>query len=327
MSRAVFMSAGGDSFIALFALKLFQERWYNEVDSFYICYNNNCHVPDAVVEEFKSVVSKDAKVKLIFFPSGIGNGKPIDEMLKVATEDLVMLLEDDGFIFTSGIVDKCFKRIESGEVDAVGSPRFSCGFEVSKLLKEKYNLDYSGDGDRGPNFWPNFFFCKREDLLKTDRNFASFVFEKGKFYPELGGEITEDGQYGDTFVWACVQMRNLGVRFGSVPQKHASPYEFDDKLNSKGNWVSPIEWIHGGSLSTSWGGYLSGMKPDFTNDYGKQEIETRVAFWAICAQQISGFDDFKDAYLQGIEKLIMDSKLDQGRIELKIDIYKNLMKL
>jgi hypothetical protein len=320
------MSAGGDPFIALFALKLFKERWYNEVDKFYICYNNNCNVPQDVVDEFREAV-KDPKVVLLYFPNGIGNGKPIEMMAKVATEDLVMLLEDDGFIFTPGIVDKCFKQIESGEVDAVGSPRFACGFEVSELLKKKYNLDYSGSGDRGPNYWPNFFFCKRKDLLKTDLDFASYTFYKGKFYPELGGTITKDGEYGDTFVWTCIQMRFLGVRFGSVEQKHASPYEFDDKLNSKGNWVSPIPWIHGGSLSTSWGGYLSGMMPNFTDDYGKQEIETRVAFWTICAQEIKGFGAFKYQYAVGIEKLIENAKLNEDRINLKIDIYKELMKI
>ena len=326
-SRCVFMSAGGDPFIALFALKLFQERWYDEVDTFYICYNNHCGVPQDAVEEFKATVAKDPKVKLIYFPTGIGNGRPIAEMTKVATESYIMLLEDDGFIFTPGTVDKCFKRIEEGEVDAVGSPRFACGFEVSKLLKQKYKLDYSGEGDQGPNFWPCFFFCQRGHLLGTDMNFGSYSFEKGKYYKELAGEITKDGEYGDTFVWACIQLRHLKLKFGTVPQKHASPYEFDDKLNSKGNWVSPIEWIHGGSLSTSWGGYLSGAKPDFTNDFGKQEIETRVAFWIICMENTAGFENFKKDYHDGIENLIHDSQLDWERIRLKIDIYRELMRI
>lgn len=320
------MSAGGDPFIALFALKLFHDRWYGEVDKFYICYNNNCSVPQYVVDEFLEW-AEDPKVELLYFPTGIGNGKPIDEMLKVATEDTVMLLEDDGFIFTPGVVDRCFKRIEDGEVDAVGSPRFSCGFEVSALLKAKYNLSYDGDGDIGPNYWPNFFFCKRGDLLNTDRNFASFTFEKGKYYSELGGTITKDGEYGDTFVWTCIQLRSQGVRFGDVPQKHASPYEFDDKLNGKGNWTSPIEWLHGGSLSTSWGGYLSGSMPNFTNDYGKQEIETRVALWTLCMQQTEGFDDFRIKYASGIEMLIDLAELVEGRVDLKIRIYKDMMKI
>lgn len=327
MTKAVFMSAGGDPFIALFALQLFQKHWHNEIDTFYICYNNHCKVPDAVVEEFKARVAQEPKVKLLYYPTGIGNGMPITKMLEVATEDLIMLLEDDGFIFTPGIVAECFARIEAGEVDAVGSPRFSCGFEVSALLKAKYGLDYSGSGDIGPNFWPNFFFCKRTDLEGTDRNFASYSFEKDKYYPELGGVITKEGEYADTFCWACIQLRHMGVRFGSVPQKHASPTEFDDQLNSHGNWVSPIKWIHGGSLSTSWGGYLSGMKPNFTTLSGKQEIETRVAFWMICSDYIEGFEEFKKAYKNGIRNLCIDSELNLARIELKTAIYKDMMQI
>lgn len=327
MSRAVFMSAGGDPFIALFALQLFQIHWYEEVDRFYICYNNHCGVPQEVVDEFIKTAEKDPKVKLLYYPTGIGNGAPINKMLDICTEDLVMLLEDDGFIFSAGIVDECFKRIESGEVDAVGSARFSCGFEVSKLLKLKYELNYEGRGDKGPNFWPNFFFCKADDLRKTDQNFASYSFEVGKFYPELAGTITEEGQYGDTFVWACIQLRHLGVRFGEVEQKHAAPYEFDDRLNSKGNWVSLIRWLHGGSLSTSWGGYLSGAKPNYTSDMGMQEIETRVAFWTICSNEVIGFDSFKEQYRQGIQDLMKTSELRRDRINLKIEIYKELMGL
>ena len=45
MSKAVFLSAGGDPFLALFAIKLWKERWYDEVDKFWVCYNNHSGVP------------------------------------------------------------------------------------------------------------------------------------------------------------------------------------------------------------------------------------------------------------------------------------------
>lgn len=329
MSRAAFLSAGGDPFIALMVIKLFQERWYNEVDKFYINYNNHAGVPQDVVSEFVSRVVKDPKIHLIYHPNGIGNGTPITEMTKIAKEDSVLLLEDDGFIFEPGAVNKCFQKIESDLTDIVGSPRFSCGKEIGEASKEKYNLDYSGYGDVGCNWWPNFFFCKREDLLKTDMNFGSITFKPGDYCGELNHTFKEIN-HGDTFVWACIQLRALGLRSQSVPQHHAGPFEITDKEIGEQNWhptQSWFPWIHGGSLSAGWGGYLTGSIPDTSNDSAKQEIETRVAFWSICSHIVEGFEEFKKQYKEGIEELTVKGGLDRDRINKKIRVYRELMKI
>lgn len=327
MSRCIMLSACGDPFLTMFVLKLFKERFYDEVDRFYICYNNHSQVPQEVVSELVSRIVKEPKVHLIYHPSGIGNGMPITEMTKIAKEDLVLLLEDDGFIFTPGVVNKYFQKIESDLCDALGSPRFSCGTEVGEALGKKYNLDYSGYGDVGPTFWPNFFFCKREDLLKTDLNFASVTFKPGEYCKEL--DYTFKGiNHGDTFVWASIQLRALGLRFHNIPQFHASPFEIDEKERDDFNWKSgkPF-WIHGGSLSAGWGGYLSGIIPDVSNESAILEMETRCAFWTICSNYVEGFEEFKKEYQNGIPNLVKNSSLNQGRINKKIEIYKELMGL
>ena len=329
MSRCAMLSAGGDPFIALLVLKLFKERWYDEVDRFYIDYNNHAGVPTDVASEFCARVVKEPKVHLIYHPNGIGNGMPITEMTLISKEDLVMLLEDDGFIFESGAVNKCFQDIESDLTDIVGSPRGSCGMEIWDVSKEKYGLDYSGYGDVGPNWWPNFFFCKREDLLKTDLNFASKTWLAGEYSKELNYTFKEIN-HGDTFVWACIQLRAWGLRSHSIPQHHAGPYEITDKEGSIQNWhpsQSWFPWIHGGSLSTSWGGYLSGTVPDVNNDSAKQELESRVAFWKIAHDNIDGFAGFEGQYLNGIHALVHNAQLDWDRINKKIQIYKELIKI
>lgn len=329
MTRAIFVSSCGDPFITLLAHKLFRERWYNEADTFYINFNNHCGVPQDVVSEFCSKVVQDSKVHLIYHPRGIGNGRPITEMTLVSREDLVMLLEDDGFIFDSGIVNKCFQSIESDLCDAVGSPRFSCGQEIGEALQKKYKLDYTGYGDIGPNFWPNFFFCKRADLLKTDLDFASKTFQAGEYSPELDHTFKEVN-HGDTFVWSCIQLRAQGVRFHHIPQHKADVYEIESKQKKEMNWHSsqqPFGWIHGGSLSAGWGGYLSGQMPDVSHDSAKQEMESRVAFWDIASDVIDGFEEFKKEYKQGIENLIVGCDLDRNRIKEKISIYRELMKI
>jgi len=327
MTKSVFLSAGGEPFITLLAIKLWQERWYDEVDKFYINYNNHSGVPVEVASEFCARVIKDPKVHLIYHPRGIGNGMPITEMTKIADTDLVMLLEDDGFIFEPGIVSKCFQQIESDLADVVGSPRFSCGVEVGEASKKKYNLDYSGYGDKGPNCWPNFFFCKLNDLLKTDLDFASHTWKPGEHCPHLDHTFKEIN-HGDTFVWTCVQLRAMGLRFHDVPQHHASPTEIEDKRTKALNWYGePMKWIHGGSLSTGWGGYLSGRVPDTSTIGAKMEIETRVAFWQIAMDQVDGFNDFKEKYMLGIIDLVTNAELDSKRIEHKMKLYKGVMRI
>ena len=329
MTRTIFLSSGGDPFLCLFVLKLFQERFYDEADKFYINYNNHCGVPQEVIAELLPRLIKEPKVQLIYHPNGIGNGRPITEMTHVCREDLVMLLEDDGFIFENGIVNECFQNIESDLADAVGSPRLSCGNEIAEALRLKYNLDYTGYGDVGPNFWPNFFFCKRKDLLKTDLNFASVTFKPGDYYKELDHTFQEVN-HGDTFVWACIQLRALGLRFHNIPQHKLSPYEVEDKQRGEMNYhpsQQPYKWLHGGSLSTSWGGYLSGRIPDVSEEISKREIESRVSMWQLISDTINKFPNFLGEYRAGIDNLITNVSLDKERIKEKYELCKNLMKL
>lgn len=330
MSRAISISAGGDPLLALFCLKLLRERCWDEFDSVYICYNNSTNTPTEVQAEFISNCLGDDKIKLVYWPTQLGYGLPITKMLQVATEDLVCLIEDDGFIFTPGILDKHFKMLESGEWDALGSPRFSCGTEIAEAMKRKYNLDYTGYGDVGPNFWPNFFFCKRLDLLKTDLDFGPKEFKQFTAPREFGnyGAIQQEGQSGDTFVWTSIQLRHMGLKIKDIPQFHASPYEIEDINNKERNWhgEKPF-WMHGGSLSVGAGKLLNNVIPDVSTDIAKQEIETRVSFWMIISSIIEGFKDYKYDYQRGIENLINNAGLDRDRIGKKVGIYRSLLNI
>lgn len=322
------MSASGDPFIASLVLDLFKKYWYDEVDSFYVCYNNYAEMRKEIQGEFLERYADDPKIKIVYWPTALGYGLPINKMLGISTEDLILLLEDDGFIFTPGVVDSAFKQIENNHVDALGSPRFSCGQEIAEALRLRYNLDYSGYGDKGPNFWPNFFFCKREDLLKTDLNFAPKEFTVGINYPELDHTM-ESTEAGDTFVWSCIQMRHAGVRFGEVPQYHCSPFELDEFAKKEGNWrnaAGPF-WLHGGSLSVGASKYLKGVIPDVSNESAKLEIETRCAWWIIALRAANGFESYVEEYEKGIEELVEKAPLDKERVLAKVELYKRCLNI
>lgn len=328
MSRACFLSAGGDPFIALFAIKLWRERWYDEVDKFYICYNNHAQVPLHVAQEFITSAMEEPKVQIIYHNRGIGNGVPITEMTKIAQEDLVMLLEDDGWAWTPGKINSAFQKIEVDSCDAVGSARFSCGEEIAEAAKKKYNLDYSGYGDRGPWVWPNFFFVKRKDLLRTDLNFGSKSFVPGEYCKELDHTFKEVN-HTDTFGWGAIQLRALGLRFHNIPQFHVSPTEIQDKEKQEMNWYqgqTPY-WYHVGSLSAGWGGYLQNQIPDVSTEGAKMEIESRVAGWQFALDMTDGFKEFRIEYQNGIKNLTDKAELNPQRIKEKYDLYKNLMRV
>ncbi|MCL4416270.1 MAG: hypothetical protein M1365_06180 [Actinobacteria bacterium] len=325
MTKAALISAGGDPFLAMFVIKLWQKYWYDEVDKIYVCFNTEMDKDNKFTGELLSRLSKDKKISIIYHPYAMGYGEPIRQMLLACREDLILLLEDDGFIYTPGIVEKYFKQIEDGEFDALGSPRFSCGFEIADAMKARYNLNFEGYGDKGPNYWPNFFFCKREDLLKTDLNFAPKSFIEGEYVKEIDHTMLTT-EMADTFGWTIMQLRHMGIRFGEIPQHHASPSETEDYKNHTGNWMnSKPPYIHGGSLSSgwSWNGFLLGRQPIPDDINGLHEIETRAAFWDLISENIEGFDEFKKEYRQGVDNLI--NKLDSSLVRTKKNIYKEAM--
>lgn len=325
MSRCIVLAASGDPFTLLLGVKLFKERFYDEVDRLYINFNNYVQIPNEAVKECLTKLVEDPKIHLIYHPKGIGHGRPIIELLNVATEDLTLLLEEDFYIFTSGVIDGYFKKIESGECDLLGSPRYTYG-EVADAAKIKYNLDYSGEGDRGFGWWPSGFYCKKNDLLKTDLDFGSTQYNKGQYYPELDHTFSEEC-YTDTFTWTSLQLRYAGLKSIDIPQYHASPDEIGEKEKREFKWVNNPTYIHAGSLSAGWNGYLSGIIPDLSNENAILEIETRVAFWTIASDVVEGFEDFKKQYKEGIENLTVNGNLDRDRIAKKIEIYKNLMRI
>jgi hypothetical protein len=165
--------------------------------------------------------------------------------------------------------------------------------------------------------------------MKTDLDFGSHTWQPGEYCPVLDHTFKEVN-HGDTFVWLGLQLRNLGVRFESVPQHKADPYEIENKEKKEMNWhplTQPFHWIHGGSLSAGWGGYLSGRVPDVSAEISKLEMETRCAFWALCADKTDGFDLFKEEYKLGIADLIKNAELSEERIEAKYKLYKEMLRV
>ena len=326
MTRAGVVTSGGDCFVFLLFYHFFDKVWRGEVDKLYI--NLNSAVDKKIVDFIQSRVT-NPKIDFTYLDHSIGSGLPIKMCVDKCTEDLIVVLEEDGYIFEQGTLNKCFEAIEKDEYDAVGSPRGSCSEGIWKASGEKYQLDYTKYGDVGPNFWPNFFFVKRKDLLKTDLNCGSKEWLPGELIKELNLTCKER-EVGDTFVWESIQLRAMGLRFWEVPQWKASPYEIENKQNRMGYWIQkPFGWLHAGSLSSGMNGFLRGDILPIVDEGNRMDFETRVSFWTIAAEleDYSEIKEFKDDYLAGIEKTIINHNLDRERIKAKISLYKELMRI
>lgn len=344
-SRAAILPFPGDPFLLRYWLSLFP-RWADEIDTLYIYLNSTLEAP--MVDYIRSLCLKYPKVNLQYNPVQIEHGEAIDRTLDIVSEEYVMLVEDDGIIFTSGVVDHCFRLLEAGK-EIVGSKRGSCSLEISEAAKKKWNLSYEGYGDQGPNFWPNFFFCRRSLLLKTDRNFGARAWKLGETIEPLGCVVEVPVVAGDTFVNASLQLRNLvpEEKISYMPQYHGHPDDLVHYLDHQFLFDGKAMWCHIGSLSTGVGGCL-------TDDYGralarrsidpcrendilpgkpntdmeKKEWERRVQWWLTFYETAQGdasknmkVFDFWTEYGKAIDRIIRQFVLDKKAIKERQRIY------
>jgi hypothetical protein len=272
------------------------------------------------------------------------HGAAINEMLSYCHEQYVMLIEDDGYIFQKGVVNGCFLRLENGADDILGSPRGSCSPEIWDRAKELWNLDYSGLGDKGPNFWPNYFFTHTKYLHQTDHNFGAKAWAKGERIEPLNYTAKELCA-SDTFVNTSLQLRAMNLRIAEIPQYHASPDDLEHYEKKQFLFDGKAPWTHVGSLSSGTHGVLiddSGRplaERRITSAYAhkkvpgkcdsmqeKNEWERRVVFWSMFLDNADpdAIPEFRAEYAKAIKRVITQFNLSQYDIDRKKEIYRSI---
>lgn len=253
----------------------FYERWQDEVDKLEINFNQTSH------------------------------GDGIRKLVENTKADYIMLIEYDGIIFGKGFVDENFKLLESGEYDVIGSPRMSCGTDIAKLAADKWGLNYEGEGDNGPNFWPNFLFTKTKHLLATDRNFGSHHWKPGEHM--IPFDILNPYDYdigGDTFVNTSLQLRAMGLKIKEIPQYHAHPDDLENYKKNTGIFDGKCRYFHIGSLSGDV------FRPQ--TEMEQRELERRLVWHGLAGG--------------AIEHFIRNYDLDTARMSEMKRIYKELVR-
>jgi len=348
-SRAALLPHPADPFMFRYWLKFFNEIWQSEVDRLYIYINSPIEKP--VIDWMLELCRSNSKINVQYNNVQTEHGYAIDRMLDIVTEENIMLIEDDGYIFKPGYVDKYFTKLEVGGFDVIGSPRGSCSLEIWDEAKKIWNLDYSGIGDVGPNFWPCYFFTRKDILLRTDRNFAARAWKRGeKITPLLDYVVKDEVCTSDTFVNTSLQIRAMipKNRILTIPQYHGSPDDlehFETKYNLFNGFAF---WTHVGSLSSGTHGALiddSGrrlarrfidppvtpiIKNQANTEQERREWERRVQWWKTFAEYSASLGipdnvkDFYNEYLKAIERIIKQFSLSRRNIEKRQAIYKTI---
>ncbi len=352
-SRAAILPFPGDPYLLNYWLSFYDRFWKDEIDRLYICLNSP--IEAVMVEYIKARIAKsneDGKIVFTYDSVQMEHGAVINKALDHVEEENIMLIEDDGFIFKPGIVNWCFEQLESGRYDIVGSKRGSCAMEILTRAQQLWGLSYEGEGDHGPNFWPCFFFTRKETLLRTDRNFGARAWKRGETIASLDNYIVQDEvSAGDTFVNTSLQLRAMipQERILCIPQYHGHP---DDLDHFAANYEYSMfngrsSWCHIGSLSSGVGGLLRDevdrpltrrlINPPGNptrlptqwcqSDFQKREFERRVQWWARffdCAESTPETKEFYDFYGLAIFRIIQQFELSTTNISRRQQAYATL---
>lgn len=345
MSRAAILPYPGDPFLLNYWLDNFFKYWAFSVDKLYVVFNSPI---EPQVVEYVEYLCDDPKIDLTYIDHQIEHGDAIRVALEKATEDYVVLVEDDSFVMNRMIMDKCFMMLESGEFDVVGSKRGSCSFEILKAAENKWGIPWRGEGDQGCNFWPCFFFSKRQLLLDTDRHFSARAWNNGETIAPLGYVVEVPVLVGDTFVNTSLQIHDMvpESRICYVPQYHGSPEDMDNFEKRQYLFDGSATWTHIGSLSSGVGGILrdgnnralarrlidppepeTKLPSQWCQSEGEhREFERRVQWWLTFWEnrQHDEIEEFAQLYHDAIYQIIRQFGLSETAIKKRQLIYQTL---
>lgn len=351
MSRAAFLPFPGDPFLLHYWLTFYDRFWADEVDWLYVLMNSS--IEPEVVEYCRKICQKRPKVIFLHNSTQIEHGMALKALLDGSSEDHIMFIEDDGFIFKKGQVGECFSRLESGEFDIVGSKRGSCSTEILNRAEKLWGITQSGEGDQGCNFWPNFFFTTRDKLLSTDQWFGAKTWPHNERIEALSVDnddyqVQGELAVGDTFVHASLQLQKSTPqsRIKYIPQYHGSPDDLDHQERNYNLFDGVAPWCHIGSLSSGVGGLLQDGHgrslarrlidpstgdnvpiPNYCHtDQERNEFERRVQWWLTFYQkrEIGEIDEFADLYIKAIDAIIEQYGLSRSRIERRQKAYERI---
>ncbi len=149
-------------------------------------------------------------------------------------------------------------------------------------------------------------------LESTDREFCWKTWGKGERIEPLDYVCADEAKFGDTFVWASIQMRARNPRVLLVPQHSARPADVDDFESRSGIFAQDSPWVHFGALASGTHALVDdegiSIARRATGERGQlndivpgsaREWEKKLAMWMLCREQFP-ITDARAAYYDAV---------------------------
>lgn len=308
MTRAALLPMGGDPFLNAYWLRHYR-TWADKVDELRIvvCDQNDQAIQDYILEQTCKLPNV-----LIRFAPRTDHGEILKQLIEDTSADTVLLCEDDAFVRKPEKVDEFFRKIESGETDVVGCPRATGSTNAINWASERYGTwTATATGETGPLLWPCFLFAKREDLLRTDRCFGSGGWKAGE---SLLGKTFESDEAMDTFGWATLQLREMGLRFHIEANYRAERSRLSD-------W-DDAPWFHVGGMSAGYGLYILGPEQHRAGfwasirDTDLYDWQKRMSWWRRVVDKADGvLVEHQAAYKKALDEFMVGVSMNQSDVE------------
>ncbi len=251
--RTALLQTPGDPATLTYWLRNF-ETWRDEVDELVVLINN-LYYPDFMAYDER--VIKEHGGRTLWYEGRVQHGDCIDILLHQAS-DLVVLCEDDAYVRTPGSVRAAFDRIETGQTDVIGSPRYQD--TLSNKIEGSWGPLTQDFSEIERVLWPTFLFARASDLLATNRRFGYDTWNIGDTVAGLDLEVTPElcryvgtGDYLglDVFYGTTYQLRKAGLRIEHVNRVRVL------NVDATEQWVkNDPPWVHVTEISTFLGAVM-----------------------------------------------------------------------
>lgn len=233
MSRAVVVHFDGDPFTLTIWLELYAKYWRVEVDKVYlsiVCDRNVLPIP--VINYNAEIISRFPEICVYAQHEKIIPELANEQIIPEVKEDYIGLIESDGLIFKSNLVDQCFRLLEKEGQDIVCPPWY--------LIDEPYinGMGYTG-------FMRCFFFIKREHLQSIEVDFKPKYLHAGETVQGHPKRLTKDLAL-DCFGWISVQLLLKRLNITIISGNVLTPDSITD-VKTFEQW----KWIHIRQMSSS----------------------------------------------------------------------------
>lgn len=339
-SRAALLPAVGDPFLLHLWMALYNRDWKDEVDRVYVSIDRLGPENDYTQSVYNFVMNfleQNEKVTAFRNYSG-GVVANYYNLLTHCKEDLMVWIQEDGFIFEKGIVNRQFEKIEHGIVDIVGTPIMAYSPHFNKQLGPLFGEESLFLMNFGYDVWANFAFMRTNDLrsmVKTVSDLDIQLWKKGIIIDVLGIAPEEDVSL-DMSIGAMLKLRAQGKKIAIVPQllayvKHLD--YLDSQIGPSGLWERIEGWTHVTCLSQATVACLNKDCSTLLNipSGAWGQIFERVNWWLLCWElfhdECNEIKEFSDYYKLVIDTAIESCHIDRGVLRSNIDGLKKMMKL